>query len=184
MSESELYEESVTTQSASVTTVPVQANKKRKTDDNDFSSRRISQENLSRFKVLKKLNIQLTRTEHHVQYLEKCVINKSTPRSLRVNLTPQVPVINSVLQIKWEEAHINFGLQLTKILLEYWNTRKSQLVEEIREVEKHLKDTTSTDEVDLIADIISKIVLSVRKDLGNKKSTQDPEKSSKQNTRQ
>ena len=184
MSETDLYEESVTTQTASVTTLPAQSNKKRKADDNDISSRRISQDNLSRFKVLKKLNIQLARTDHHVQYLERCVSNKSTPRSLRVNLTPQVPVINSVLQIKWEEAHINFGQQLTKILLDYWNTRKSQLLEEIKEVDTHLKETTSVDEVDLITDIIAKIVLSVKRDINTKKPSTNPEKSTYQNNRQ
>lgn len=104
--------------SVSVTTLPdeTSSNKKRKIDEMEKPMN--SQNNIAKFKVLKKLIIQLTRTRHHIEYLEKSEQSKSIPKPLRVNLTPQVPVINSTLSLKWEEAHLNFGHSLTKILLE------------------------------------------------------------------
>ena len=77
-------------------------NKKHKFDKTNWT---ISSNNQAKFKVLKKLHIQLTRTKHHISYLSKCECSKSIPKSLRVNLTPQVPVIYSTLQLKWEKAH-------------------------------------------------------------------------------
>ena len=38
----------------------------------------------------------------------------------------QVPVVNSLLQLKWEQAQIDFSLTLTGILLEYWETKHSK----------------------------------------------------------
>lgn len=53
--------------------------KKRKIDDEDKPV--ISQHNIAKFKVLKKLNIQLTRTKHHIDYLDRCEQTKSIPKS-------------------------------------------------------------------------------------------------------
>ena len=74
-----------------------QPQKKRRLDDSTAVS--ISDYNQAKFRVLKKLRIQLTRTKRHINYLTKCDKDKIVPRSLRVNLIPQVPVINSVLQL-------------------------------------------------------------------------------------
>lgn len=185
MSESDVrdvYIETTTTPSMSTSRIGAQTNsltnnKKRKTLDPPTSTNKISNKSVSRFCVLRKLNIQLTRTEHHIGYLEKCISNKSIPRSLRVNLTPQVPVITSILQIKWEEAIINFGTNLTEILLEYWQNLKENLQQEISSIFVDLQKRTSVDEIDLIKDIISKINLSVEKELSNKvkPTTQPPQ---------
>ena len=85
----------------SITTLPVPVTtdnrKKRKLDD--ITPQTISENNITKFKVLKKLNIQLTRTEHHINDLKRCHNQRSIPKSLRLNLTPQVPVVNSALQL-------------------------------------------------------------------------------------
>lgn len=166
MSDSENFNDAISSPTASITTIPVETKtrtkKKRKADDIDSTPGRIIQENLSKFKVLKKLNIQLTRTKHHIEYLERCNSTKSIPKSLRISLTPQVPIINSVLQIKWEDAHQKIGLELPSILLDYWKSRAAQLTQEITDVQSSLDSSTTPDQVDLIKDIISKITLSVR----------------------
>jgi hypothetical protein len=159
------------TPSVSTATLPVQTNhptKKRKKTEDD-SPRKIDEKNVSRFKVLKKLNIQRTRTEHHINYLQKCITTKSVPRALRVNLTPQVPVISSTLQIKWEEAHIEFGNKLCEILLQYWENRHTQLQQEIEIISKDLKEITSPEQIELITDIISSITINVERELRSKK---------------
>ena len=105
--DNDTFEDTITSPSASVSMAshPVDGLtdtrnlKKRKRDK--INPQTISENNITRFKVLKKLNIQLTRTEHHINYLKKCERTKSIPKSLRVNLTPQVPVINSYLQLRW-----------------------------------------------------------------------------------
>lgn len=72
--------------------------KKRKLPEIEQQS--ISQQNQAKFKVLKKLNIQLTRTNHHINYLKRCERTRIIPKALRVTLTPQVPVVSSFLRTK------------------------------------------------------------------------------------
>ncbi|MCG8049068.1 MAG: hypothetical protein N0E48_26275 [Candidatus Thiodiazotropha endolucinida] len=142
--------------------------KKRKIDT--ITEQTISENNIAKFKVLKKLNIQLTRTDHHINYLRKCERTRSTPKSLRVNLTPQVPVVSSALHLKWEEAILNFGLTLTRILLEYWENRRKHILEEIDTILGIIKETTDAEEVEYMTSIIDRITISVEKNLSTPKS--------------
>lgn len=144
-----------------------QKQKKRKIDDSEKPS--ISESNQAKFKVLKKLNVQLTRTKHHIKYLSKCVHTKTIPKSLRVNITPQVPVINSVLQLKWEEAQLNFGFALTKILLEYWEERLQQVSKEIASISEIIKQDTDVSEINFMMEIIERITLNVERELTTNK---------------
>ena len=144
-----------------------QPQKKRRLDE--ISSVTISDFNQAKFKILKKLNIQLTRTKHHISYLTKCDKSKIIPRSLRVNLIPQVPVINSELQLKWEEAQLNFGHTLTKILLEYWDNRQQSILSEIESIMDVIKQGTTEDEVSHITDVIGRITISVERELSTKR---------------
>ena len=143
--------------------------KKRKFEDTPPI--KISENNITKFKVLKKLNIQLTRTDHHISYLQRCEQSKTIPKSLRVNLTQQVPVINSYLQLRWEEAQLNFGLTLTKILLEYWENRRKSIQEEIKVISDIIKENTEQDEIDFTTTIIDRISITIEKDLSSKKTT-------------
>ena len=152
-----------------------QPQKKRRLDES--SSVTISDFNQAKFKVLKKLNIQLTRTKHHISYLTKCDKSKIIPRSLRVNLIPQVPVINSVLQLKWEEAQLNFGHTLTKILLEYWDNRQQSILSEIESIMDVIKQGTTEDEVSHITDVIGRITISIERELSTKRKQVPTDKS-------
>ena len=129
----------------------------------------ISDKNHVSFKVLKKLHIQLTRTKHHITYLEKCERTKTIPKSLRVTLTPQVPVVNSFLQLKWEQAQIDFGLTLTRILLEYWENRLKSITEEIKVINDVIKENTEESEIEFMLTIIDRITLNIERDLSTKK---------------
>ena len=134
------FEDTVTaTPSTSVTSIatlpPQGTTDNRKKRKLDFPTQQtISENNIAKSKVLKKLHIQLTRTEHHINYLKRCERLRSVPKSLRINLTPQVPVISSALQLKWEEAILGFGITLTTILLEYWENRQRNIKEEIETI--------------------------------------------------
>lgn len=57
--------------------------------------------NITRFNVLKKQHFQNTWYKHYSTYLEWCIDTKTTPKIL----SPEVLIINSLLQIEWEEAH-------------------------------------------------------------------------------
>ena len=156
-----------------------QPQKKRRLDDSSAVS--ISDYNQAKFRVLKKLRIQLTRTKRHINYLTKCDKDKIVPRSLRVNLIPQVPVINSVLQLKWEEAQLNFVYSLTKILLEYWGNRQQSILSEIESIMGVIKENTTEDEISHITDIIGRITISVERELSNKKKSVPTEKGRTEN---
>ena len=141
--------------------------KKRKIDT--ITEQTINENNITKFKVLKKLNIQLTRTDHHITYLMKCDCLRSIPKSLRVNLTPQVPVVNSTLQLKWEEAIMHFGLSLTRILLEYWENRRKHIMEEIDTILGIIKENNDMEEVEFMTSIIDRITINVEKNLSTPK---------------
>lgn len=141
--------------------------KKRKFDT--ITEQTISETNIAKFKVLKKLNIQLTRTDHHINYLKKCDRLKSIPKSLRINLTPQVPVVSSALQLKWEEAILNFGLTLTNILLEYWENRRKHIKDEIESILDIIKENTEAEEIEYMTSIIDRITISIEKNLSTQK---------------
>ena len=141
--------------------------KKRKVEEENVQT--ISENNQARFKVLKKLNIQLTRTNHHISYLKKCKQNRTIPKSPRVTLTPQVPVVSSYLQLKWEQAQIDFGLTLTSILLEYWDKRWKSITDEIKVISDLIKETTEESEIEFMTTIISRITANVERDLSTKK---------------
>ena len=159
--------------SVSTTTLPAEGNtdnrnlKKRKLDE--FTPQTISEPNINSFKVLKKLNIQLTRTNHHCNYLSKCQRTKTIPKSLRVNLTPQVPVVNSYLQLKWEEAQHTFGLTLTSILLDYWDSRKKAIQDEITVIMDIIKENTTEPELEYMTTVIDRITTNIERDLSTKK---------------
>ncbi|MCG8076368.1 MAG: hypothetical protein JAY75_09030, partial [Candidatus Thiodiazotropha taylori] len=110
-----------------------------------------------------------TRTNHHITYLNKCLRSKNIPKSLRVNLTPQVPVVNSYLQLKWEEAQQDFGLTLTRILLEYWENRQKSINEEIQVILDIIKQHTQEEELEYMTSIIDRITLSIERDLSTRK---------------
>ena len=100
--------------------------------------------------VIIPMDIQLTRTNHHINYLKGCQQTKSILKSLRTNLTPQVPIVSSTLHLKWEEAQLNFGLLLTSILLEYWENRKKSIDDEIEIIMSIIKKNTHPDELDFM----------------------------------
>ena len=130
--ENEIFQDTVASPSTPISQAALQLsgstdkrmNKKRKLPES--TQLIISEKNQASFKVLKKLSIQMTRTDHYINYLKKCERTKTIPKALRVTLTPQVLVVNSLLQLKWEQAQIDFGLTLTQILLDYWEKDPSQ----------------------------------------------------------
>ena len=96
------------------------------------------------------------------------------PKSLRVNLIPQVPVISSTLHLKWEEAQLNFGLTLTSILLEYWENRQKSISDEIDVIVDIIKKNTDSEEIEFMTSIVERINLNVEKTLTSKKTPPQP----------
>ena len=81
----------------------------------------------------------------------------------------QVLVVSSYLQLKWEQAQIDFGLTLTSILLEYWDNRWKSITDEIKVISDLIKETTEESEIEFMTTIISRITTNVERDLSTKK---------------
>ena len=88
------------------------------------------------------------------------------PKALRMTLTPQVPVVNSLLQ--WEQAQTDFSLTLTRILLEYWESRKRSISEELNIINELIKEGTEEAEVEFMTTVIDRITMNVERDLSTK----------------
>ena len=119
----------------------------------ETNSGNISNSNQVKFKVLKKLHIQCTRTNPHINYLRKCLENKLIPKALRINIVLQVPVISSTLRHQWEEAQLNFGYSLNKLLLNYWEIQDKNISEEIGNIQEIVKSSTDSEEFDFMISI-------------------------------
>ena len=85
-----------------------------------------------------------------------------------MTLTPQVPVVNSLLQLKWEQAQKDFSLTLTRILLEYWENRKRS-ISELNIVNELIKEGTEEAEVEFMTTVIDRITMNVERDPSTKK---------------
>ena len=75
-----------------------QKNKRKRTEEpnnpDDTTAnvlRRIQDTNVPSFRAYRKINVKLVRCEHHLGYLNKCISRDTIPKTLRINIKPQVP---------------------------------------------------------------------------------------------
>ena len=71
-------------------------------------------------KVLKDIQLRLTRSEHHIKVVNKAIEEGSVLNGLRRDIRPQVPDQPIDFILKWEQAHLDFGRKLQQLLKEYW----------------------------------------------------------------
>lgn len=88
--------------------------------------------------------IATVRSDQHIAFLQKSIASGTIPKGLRTRVYPQLPQNNTDFSINWDECHMNFGIELTNILLEYWTNRKATCKEEAR-VRQIIKSLTSSD---------------------------------------
>lgn len=125
------------------------------------AANRISEANVAVFRALRKLHIKLTRTQHHHDYLQHCLSSDTVPRTLRTLIKPQIPDTTAHFLVKWEEAHLNFGRSLVKLLTEYWEARVTSILQEIDST-KGLFTTVDPAELTHIDQLISTTVTSIQ----------------------
>jgi hypothetical protein len=75
------------------------------------------------FKVLKDIKLRQTRSEHHLSLIDKAIGEGIVLNGLRREVRPQIPDQPIDLVIKWEQAHLDFGLKLQTLLKEYWTDK-------------------------------------------------------------
>ena len=107
------------------------------------------------FKIARKLALNLNKSNHHATYLENCLSRNAAPRGLQARVAPQIPDSDWAFSLKWEQAHQEFGLKLTELLLEYYNTRKAKLNVEIESTKSHLESVCTPEVLTHMEKIIS-----------------------------
>ena len=75
------------------------------------------------FKIARKLALNLNKSIHHSTYLKSCIDRNVGPRGLQARVAPQIPDSDWTFSLKWEQAHQEFSLKLTKLLHEYYENR-------------------------------------------------------------
>jgi hypothetical protein len=105
-------------------------------------------------KTLKDLQVKKARAEHHKTLVTKALNEGTIINGLRRDIKPQIPDIPVNLAIKWEEAHNTFTDTLTKLLSEYWSTKKDAIEAEITTALHHLSvNGSTTPEIEYITQI-------------------------------
>ena len=74
-------------------------------------------------KVLKDIQLRHTRSEHHFSVVSKAITEGTVLTGLRTDVRPQVPDQPIEFVLKWEQAHLDFGLKLQGLLKEYWQDK-------------------------------------------------------------
>ena len=119
----------------------------------------ISDQNVSKFRILQKLTKGLTRAKYNKEKLEKLITAGKLPKGLGVRRFPlNVPSPSLKLQLRWDEAHTNLSRELTFLMIEYWEERKNKLLLDINEIEETLNAEATKEEVTHIQSLLKKYV--------------------------
>lgn len=129
---------------------------------------RVKEDNVALFRTYHKLNVKLIRSEQHHQYLNKCLSRDIVPKTLRSTIQPQVPDTTPKFVRKWEEAQLIHGRSLVKLLATYWEDRCKNIMEQIEELKQELQESTETEEMEHITQLIESTKLSVEKEINEK----------------
>jgi hypothetical protein len=77
-------------------------------------------------------------------------------------------ILKSTLELKWEEAHLNFSRSLIRLLLEYWNNRVANIDQQIQELSAHLKNQEDANEMNHIQRLLAEIPTSMNENKASK----------------
>ena len=106
------------------------------------------------YKLCRKLTLNLNKAQHHHTYLQQCIESNITPKGLQTRVPPQIPDQKSTFTIKWEQAHLEFSQNLTKILSKYYQERIEEIRLELETNKKTLQTKCNTSQFDHINNII------------------------------
>ncbi|CAC5391410.1 unnamed protein product [Mytilus coruscus] len=84
---------------------------------------RVSEDNVAIFRTYRELNVKLINGQQHYQYSNKCLSRDIVPKTLRSTIQPQVPDTTPKFPRHWEQAQLNHGRSLVKLLANYWEDR-------------------------------------------------------------
>jgi hypothetical protein len=89
-------------------------------------------------KVLKDIQLRYTRSLHHLKVVNKAIEEGSVLNGLRRDIRPQVPDQPIDFVLKWEQAHLDFGLKLQRLLQEYWVNKSASYQEDLTNTLKRI----------------------------------------------
>ena len=117
----------------------------------------ISERNVPTFRMLRKVIKQATKAAYHFENLQKNIDNNRTPKGFGVKrIEFKVPEVSLVHQIRWEKAHTNLSLELTKIARDHWKDRKDTLKSNFEVLKSQIHPDTSSEELQYIDSLIDK----------------------------
>ena len=90
------------------------------------------------FKVLKDIRLRQTRSQHHLELIDKAISDGVVLNGLRREVRPQIPDQPIDLVIKWEQAHLDFGLKLQQLLQEYWTEKIASYQNDVAETMRRI----------------------------------------------
>lgn len=151
----------------------IQTNKRKRMEEEEalqlgINPTRIQEKNVSLFRTYRKLNVKLVRCEQHKAYLTRCETRDMVPKTLKSNIQPQVPDTTPEFLFEWEDAQLEFGRTLVKLLIKYWNNRCQIISSQIETMEIRLRDKTTDAEMEHITSLIQKTKLSVEDEISKR----------------
>lgn len=118
---------------------------------------KIKDSTLPLYRAYRKASTAYVKSTHHREFLTSCIDQGTTPRGLRPNIQPQVPNPTTEFTLQWEEALIQFGQKLTRILLQYWTEREETTKSESERCHRLLTEKAPTTEIDDIDSIVKQL---------------------------
>ena len=116
----------------------------------------INPSNEAIFRTLRNYRGKTVQCQHHIDLLERHVMNNTAPRGLTVNIQPNVPQNDTDFLIQWEKLKLDFQSKLLLALCEFWKRHKANLEEESTKLEQSLKANTTQEEWQTMQELIQK----------------------------
>ena len=120
-------------------------------------NQQISEYNVPTFRMLRKVIKQATKAQYHYENLQKGIDENRTPKGFNVKrIEFKLPEVSLVNQIKWERAHTNLSIELTKIARDHWKERGEKLRGNFAILKEQLAPQTSKSELKYINSLLDK----------------------------
>ena len=120
----------------------------------------------------------VTKAEHHIEVLSTHITKENPPAGLTPKIKAQIPFPPVKFQMKWQDTLQELGLNLVKLLKDFWQERHTNLITDQRKLEDTIKQRATHDEWETIWRIVEEKQRETQQDLKRKK--QKPQRSKSQ----
>ncbi len=115
----------------------------------------IKQHNVPTFRMTRKLQKLQIRARNNLNNLESFINAGRIPKGLTVRRFPlNIPNPSVTFQVKWDQAHMELSMKLTKLLHEFWLEKLDETNTEVTKLASELENKCSITELSHVNEVL------------------------------